>query len=164
MVEQEAYQEVELEVQGMTWMGWEPKVARALEELPGIKKAYAIFPEKKAVITYDPASVAIEEMCQILFKSGYVAGPKTNERTTSAVISYESRDKSNQKDDLICYCFEYTKDDIEQDFVNNGQSLIMEKIAAEKKAGGCDCGNKNPKGKWCLSDVHQVVEGVKKTH
>ena len=70
-------------------------MARALEELPGIKKAYAIFPEKKAIIIYDPASVAIEEMCQILFKSGYVTGPKTNERTTSAVISYESRDKSN---------------------------------------------------------------------
>lgn len=122
-------------------------MARALEELPGIKKAFAIFPEKKAIVTYDPASVAIEEMCQVLFKSGYVAGPKTNDRTTSAVIPDESRNKSNQRDDLICYCFEYTKDDIEQDFVNNGQSLIMEKIAAEKKAGGCDCGNKNPKGK-----------------
>jgi copper chaperone CopZ len=122
-------------------------VARALEELPGIKKGFAVFPEKKAVVTYDPALVAVEEMCQALFKSGYVAGPKTNDRPTSAVIPDESREKSKQTDDRICYCFGYTRDDIEQDFVNNGRSLIMEKIAAEKKAGGCDCGDKNPKGK-----------------
>lgn len=47
-------------------------------------------------------------------------------------------------DNLICYCFEFTKDDIEQDYIRNGRSLIMEKIAAEKKAGGCDCLHKNP--------------------
>ena len=67
----------------------------------------------------------------------------------------------NQKDNLICYCFEYTKDEIEQDFTKNGRSLIMEKIAAEKKAGGCDCATKNPKGRWCLSDVRQVVDQFK---
>jgi hypothetical protein len=39
--------------------------------------------------------------------------------------------------------------------------LIMAKIAAEKKANGCDCKNKNPKGKWCLPDVSQVVDGLK---
>ena len=26
--------------------------------------------------------------------------------------------------DFICYCFEYTRDDITQDVVKNGQSLI----------------------------------------
>jgi len=47
----------------------------------------------------------------------------------------------------MCYCFEYTKGDIEQDFIKNGKSLIMEKITVEKKTGGCDCANKNPKGR-----------------
>ena len=50
-------------------------------------------------------------------------------------------------DDLVCYCFGYTVNDIEQDFIKNERSLIIEKIAAEKKAGGCDCVNKNPKGR-----------------
>jgi hypothetical protein len=49
--------------------------------------------------------------------------------------------------DLICYCFEYTKDDIAQDFNKHGESLIMEKIKAEKAFGRCDCANKNPKGR-----------------
>ena len=53
----------------------------------------------------------------------------------------------HQIDDIICYCFDYTKGNIKQDLIKNGRSLIMEKIAAEKKAGGCDCANKNPKGR-----------------
>lgn len=49
--------------------------------------------------------------------------------------------------ELICYCFEYTKADIENDFRNNGRSLIMERISTEKKFGNCQCVTKNPKGK-----------------
>jgi hypothetical protein len=56
-------------------------------------------------------------------------------------------EKEAQATDLICYCFGYTRRDIEQDVIKNGRSLILEKIAAEKKAGGCDCSTKNPKGR-----------------
>jgi hypothetical protein len=49
-------------------------------------------------------------------------------------------------DNLVCYCFGYTGDDIKKDFLANGRSLIMEKIMEEKKAAGCDCAAKNPKG------------------
>ena len=49
-------------------------------------------------------------------------------------------------DDLVCYCFEYTKKDIENDFNENGRSIIYEKIVVEKKAGGCKCASKNPSG------------------
>lgn len=33
---------------------------------------------------------------------------------------------------FVCYCYEYTKEGIEQDFLKNGRSLIMEKIKVEK--------------------------------
>jgi hypothetical protein len=49
--------------------------------------------------------------------------------------------------DYICFCFEYTRQDIEEDLNKNGQSLIMEKIMAEKKFGNCQCATKNPKGR-----------------
>ena len=48
---------------------------------------------------------------------------------------------------LICYCFEYTHENIKQDFIANGRSLIMERIVAEKKMGACQCTAKNPKGR-----------------
>ena len=47
----------------------------------------------------------------------------------------------------ICYCFGYTDTDIERDVLAHSQSLIMEKITASKKAGRCQCDDKNPKGR-----------------
>ena len=52
-----------------------------------------------------------------------------------------------QYDDLVCYCFEYTRSDIEKDYLQNGRSTIMERISAEKKAGRCHCAEKHPKGR-----------------
>ncbi len=49
--------------------------------------------------------------------------------------------------DLVCYCFGYTRKDIEKDYLDKGRSLILEKIVIEKKAGGCNCAVKNPKGR-----------------
>ena len=50
-------------------------------------------------------------------------------------------------DDLVCYCFEYTKKNIIEDYVENGFSKILEKIKKEKSSKGCSCEIKNPKGK-----------------
>lgn len=49
--------------------------------------------------------------------------------------------------DLICYCFNYTFQDIESDVILNRKSIIEEKIALEKRTGGCQCEEKNPKGR-----------------
>ncbi|PIV03882.1 MAG: BFD-like (2Fe-2S) protein [Syntrophobacterales bacterium CG03_land_8_20_14_0_80_58_14] len=45
-------------------------------------------------------------------------------------------------DDLVCYCFEYTRSDIENDYLENGRSTILGKITAAQKAGGCHCAEK----------------------
>jgi len=50
-------------------------------------------------------------------------------------------------DDMVCFCFGYTREAIEQDLATNGQSLIMARIAGAKKAGGCGCAVKNPRGR-----------------
>lgn len=52
-----------------------------------------------------------------------------------------------KESDLICYCFEYTKKQIEKDYIDNGRSIILEKITRGKKTGGCDCAQKSPKGR-----------------
>ena len=55
--------------------------------------------------------------------------------------------RNNQMIDPVCYCFEYSRQDIERDVLKNGRSLIMEKIMAAKKFGGCQCTTKNPRGR-----------------
>ena len=47
----------------------------------------------------------------------------------------------------ICYCFNYTVTDIEQDARTHGRSTILERILSEKKAGACQCATKNPAGR-----------------
>ena len=85
---------------------------------------------------------------QTLFKVGYVASPQKNGAESADIITGKSSGKTDsQIDDLVCYCLEHTRNDIEQDFIDNGRSLIIEKIMAEKKFGRCQCVTKNPKGK-----------------
>ena len=120
----------------------------ALEELPGVRKAFASYAEKKAIVSYDKTTISAEKICQKLFKAGYVATLKSSDKLTSTDMAEKPPENfDHKKDDLICYCFGYTVNDIEQDFIKNGRSLIIERIATEKKAGSCDCANKNPKGR-----------------
>jgi hypothetical protein len=46
----------------------------------------------------------------------------------------------------ICYCFNYTKKDIIEDYLKNGKSTILLRVQEEKKKGKCQCYIKNPKG------------------
>jgi hypothetical protein len=49
--------------------------------------------------------------------------------------------------ELVCYCFEYTAEDIRRDYQTHGHSTILDRIKAEKQLGNCQCGAKNPKGR-----------------
>ena len=48
---------------------------------------------------------------------------------------------------LVCYCFDYTEDDIRRDYEDHGRSTILEKIKTQKQFGNCRCTEKNPKGR-----------------
>jgi hypothetical protein len=49
--------------------------------------------------------------------------------------------------EIICYCFGHSVEDIRDDVLKNGRSLIMASILEAKKVGECDCGMINPKGR-----------------
>ena len=47
--------------------------------------------------------------------------------------------------DPICYCFEYSEDDIIVDFkVNDGKSSILAKITEARRTNTCQCDDKHP--------------------
>ena len=48
---------------------------------------------------------------------------------------------------LICYCFGHTEEDLRQDVLKHGRSLIMERIVSAKKNGQCRCAETNPAGR-----------------
>ena len=58
----------------------------------------------------------------------------------------------------VCYCFGFTRKDIEDDVAETSRSTIAERISAEVKAGNCACEVKNPSGKCCLGSVTRVTQ------
>ena len=53
----------------------------------------------------------------------------------------------SEDNELVCYCFGYSRLEIREDAVTHGRSTIMERIMAESKAGTCRCAARNPKGR-----------------
>ena len=68
-------------------------------------------------------------------------------KTMIEIGPYTQKRNAFRDDELVCHCFGYTKKDIEKDYLDNGRSMILEKISLEKKVGKCDCDQKNPKGR-----------------
>jgi len=123
-------------------------VIGALAGLPGIIEAEAFYSEKEARVIYDPELIGIEGIIKGLSQVGYFAELKEPMDSPPTFASVENQEKpAFQPDELVCYCFGYTRKDIEKDILRNERSLILEKIAAENKAGRCDCVKQNPKGR-----------------
>jgi hypothetical protein len=65
----------------------------------------------------------------------------------------------------LCYCFGFTRKDIQNEIAETGCSTVAERITAEVKAGNCACEVKNPSGKCCLGDVRRAVkDGLRLLH
>src|SRR5712671_6540015 len=58
----------------------------------------------------------------------------------------------------VCYCFGFTRKDIQREIVKTGRSTILGRIMTEVKVGNCACEMKNPSGKCCLGDVTRTVK------
>lgn len=58
----------------------------------------------------------------------------------------------------VCYCFGFTRKDIEDEIDETGASTVGDRITAEVRAGRCACEVKNPSGKCCLGDVARTVK------
>jgi hypothetical protein len=67
---------------------------------------------------------------------------------------------SKETDDpiAVCYCFGFTREDIQKEITESADSTVANRISAEVKAGNCACEVKNPSGKCCLGDVTRIVK------
>lgn len=58
---------------------------------------------------------------------------------------------------LVCYCFEHSVEEIEDELRRTGTTTIPERIKTKIKAGRCACEVKNPQGTCCLGHVNRAV-------
>ncbi len=60
----------------------------------------------------------------------------------------------------VCYCFGFTRKDIENEIVETGRSTVADRVKTEVNAGYCACEVKNPSGKCCLGDVARTAADI----
>jgi hypothetical protein len=62
----------------------------------------------------------------------------------------------------VCYCFGFTKADLERSVAERG-GTIRASIAAEVRAGHCACEVRNPEGTCCLDNVSKAIQAIELT-
>ena len=67
------------------------------------------------------------------------------------------------RNDLVCYCFLYSRQEIEDELRASGDTTIFDRITAEVKAGNCACEVRNPSGQCCLGDVKKAIQETRET-
>ena len=56
----------------------------------------------------------------------------------------------------VCYCFDISEKQIQEEMEPAGQSTASRRIRKEVEAGNCECEIKNPSGRCCLGEVRAV--------
>lgn len=71
-----SFQQVVLEVEGMTCQTCPVIVRKALEDIDGVYKAKTTFEPSEAVVRFDPGTVSVEDLKETTKKRGFPSTPK----------------------------------------------------------------------------------------
>lgn len=59
---------------------------------------------------------------------------------------------------LICYCHNYSLEDIRQEVLEQGYSIILDNLLVAQELGLCQCEKLHPEKRSCIPDVLKIVE------
>ena len=65
-----------LNIEGMSCGACVGHVTRALQGLDGVQSAQVSLDDKRAVVSYDPAKVRVDQMVEVVEDEGYTATPR----------------------------------------------------------------------------------------
>jgi hypothetical protein len=69
--------------------------------------------------------------------------------------------KENDDGAPLCYCFDYTRQDVLREIQATGTTKIAEAVKAEVQGGFCACEVKNPSGNCCLGAITRAIQQAK---
>ncbi len=90
-------------------------------------------------------------MCDVVYFSDEI-------RYVRSDVRIRVGDKETEPPIQLCYCFDWTREDIEADIRRDGTTGIPERIKGKIRAGLCNCDTMNPRGVCCLASVNQAVK------
>lgn len=80
--------------------------------------------------------------------------------TTSEIRERVYQKEPNSDDVLVCYCFQYTLDDIRDSATRAETNPIVDAINQGIQLGQCACDWRNPQGDCCLGNVRTILRNV----
>jgi hypothetical protein len=97
-----------------------------------------------------------EPECDVVYFPRTEEAPLFRRKDLSVPVWPKEQDNSTP----ICYCFGFTRKDIQSEMLNFMSPSIPERIKAEVQAGNCACEVKNPSGKCCLGSVVRIAKSL----
>jgi hypothetical protein len=83
--------------------------------------------------------------------------PASRETIIDAEVRVPIFQKRTEPERLVCYCFQHTVAEIQQEVTNTGVSRIATNIKAKCAQGLDDCAHNNPQGSCCLGNVQRAI-------
>lgn len=83
--------------------------------------------------------------------------PTARETVLDAEVRVPIFQKGTAAERLVCYCFQHTVAEIQQEVRATGTSRIATEIKAKCARGLDDCEHTNPQGSCCLGNVQRVI-------
>ena len=93
--------------------------------------------------------------CEVVYFSGQAVFTKPDVKVRVGI-------KETADPIPLCYCFDYSREDIRQDIEAAGKTSVLEEIKAEVQGRFCACEVKNPSGACCLGDITRAIQEAKK--
>jgi fatty acid-binding protein DegV len=81
--------------------------------------------------------------------------------TINSLVKKEVGLKEWTNPKTVCYCFNWTKEKIENEIKEFLETKAIEDITEKMNTTGCDCEHNNPSGNCCLKDVKKVIKELR---
>lgn len=94
--------------------------------------------------------------CDVVYFASHPDAPSFKQSDLSVRVGA----KETEHPIPVCYCFGFSRMDIQDEIAETGRSTLAPRVTAEVKAGNCACEVKNPSGKCCLGDIARAAQGA----
>lgn len=84
--------------------------------------------------------------------------PETDDRFSRSDVRVRIGQKETSPPRPICYCFDHTAEEIEDEVARTGSSRVVDEITQKCRQGLDRCEETNPQGACCLGNVRQTLK------
>ena len=119
------------------------------ETVPALVK-----PELRSAVCEEPYRFCESPACDVVYFSE--ADPQHQFKRSDLRVRVGQ--KETEPDRHVCYCFDWTAEDIERELRSTGKTTIHDRIRRKVQEGFCHCETMNPQGSCCLGNVSKAVK------